>query len=106
MTQASKETLVDIFRNYVASKYPDLLPRQIALLLQCSGRDPSCNTVRALSRELGISKPVITRALNRLEDYSYVIRLDDPTDQRSIYVQVTNSGEAFVEYLTGLFEAM
>src|SRR3546814_20140409 len=54
-------TLVD----YVRSGRPDLTNRQMALMLTVYiGAGP--HTVRGLAEALNVSKPVITRALNKL----------------------------------------
>ena len=54
-------TLID----YVRSGAPDLTNRQMALLMLVY-LTPGPHTVRGLARILGVSKPVVTRALNTL----------------------------------------
>ena len=48
---------------YVRSGQPDLTNRQMALLMLVY-LTPGPHTVRGLAQMLGVSKPVITRALN------------------------------------------
>src|SRR6266513_2999094 len=50
---------------YVRSGEPDLTNRQMALLMLVY-LTPGPHTVRGLARVLGVSKPVVTRALNTL----------------------------------------
>lgn len=85
-------TLVD----YVRSGEPDLTNRQMALLLVvylC----PGPHTVRGLARALNVSKPVVTRALNRLGALGYLRRQRDDADKRNIFVARTPEGADFLE---------
>ena len=50
---------------YVRSGEPDLTNRQMALLMLVY-LTPGPHTVRGLAKVLGVSKPVVTRALNTL----------------------------------------
>lgn len=85
-------TLVD----YVRSGEPDLTNRQMALLLVVYLR-PGPHTVRGLARILNVSKPVVTRALNRLGGLGYLRRQRDDTDKRNIFVAPTTEGADFLE---------
>lgn len=86
------ETLV----NYVKSGQPDLTNRQMALLmLVYETQGP--HTVRGLARALGVSKPVVTRALNTLAALGYLRRERDEADGRNIFVARTNMGAEFLE---------
>lgn len=85
-------TLVD----YVRSGEPDLTNRQMALLLVVYLK-PGPHTVRGLARILNVSKPVITRALNRLGALGYLRRQRDDTDKRNIFVAPTTEGADFLE---------
>ena len=84
-------TLLD----YVRSGQPDLTNRQMALLMvvyQTSGP----HTVRGLARDLNVSKPVITRALNRLSALGYLARQRDDQDRRNVFVAQTQAGADFL----------
>ncbi|HEU0044645.1 MarR family transcriptional regulator [Sphingomonas sp.] len=85
-------TLVD----YVRSGEPDLTNRQMALLMVVY-LDPGPHTVRGLARALNVSKPVVTRALNRLGALGYLRRQRDDSDKRNIFVARTPKGAAFLE---------
>ena len=67
---------------YVRSGQPDLTNRQMALLL-ISYITPGPHTVRSLASQLGVSKPVITRALNTLGSLGYLRRERDDNDRRN-----------------------
>jgi len=58
---------------YVRSGQPDLTNRQMALMLLVY-LTPGPHTVRGLANILGVSKPVITRALNTLGSLGYLRR--------------------------------
>lgn len=86
------KTLVD----YVRSGEPDLTNRQMALLLVVYLM-PGPHTVRGLARILNVSKPVVTRALNRLGALGYLRRQRDDSDKRNIFVAKTTEGAEFLE---------
>ena len=81
---------------YVRSGQPDLTNRQMALLLLVY-LTPGPHTVRGLARLLGVSKPVVTRALNTLGALGYLRRERDQDDRRNVFVVRTNSGADFLE---------
>lgn len=82
--------------DYVRSGEPDLTNRQMALLLVVYLK-PGPHTVRGLARALNVSKPVVTRALNRLGALGYLRRQRDDTDKRNIFVARTTEGAEFLE---------
>lgn len=86
---------------YVRSGEPDLTNRQMALLLVVYLK-PGPHTVRGLAHGLNVSKPVITRALNRLGSLGYLRRQRDEADRRNIFVAPTREGENFLEGFTTL----
>lgn len=74
---------------------PDLSARQMAVLLTVY-RTESPHTVRALASQLKVSKPAITRALDRLEKLELVRRKTDEADRRSVLLQRTVKGSVFL----------
>jgi DNA-binding MarR family transcriptional regulator len=74
---------------------PDLSARQMAILLTIFTQPPP-HTVRGLSVSLNISKPAISRALDRLGQLGIVRRRRDDYDRRSIEVQRTVKGAVFL----------
>ena len=85
-------TLID----YVRSGAADLTNRQMALLLLVY-LTPGPHTVRGLARILGVSKPVVTRALNTLGGLGYLQRERDQDDRRNVFVVRTSDGTNFLE---------
>ena len=77
---------------------PDLTARQLGVFLTCY-LDTEAQTVRGLAAQLNVSKPAITRALDRLAEFDLVRRKDDPRDRRSVLVQRTATGMAFLREL-------
>src|ERR1700689_2770804 len=73
----------------------DLSSRQLGVFLTCYLRDGG-HTVRGLASELNVSKPAITRALDRLGELDLARRKVDPLDRRSVLVQRTMKGAAFL----------
>jgi len=83
--------LVEVVRN----ERPDLTSRQMAVLLTVYlAAGP--HTVRGLAATLNVSKPAITRALDRLGELDLVRRKADDADRRSILVQRTVKGSVFL----------
>ena len=85
--------------SYVRSGEPDLTNRQIALMLLVY-LTPGPHTVRGLASLLGVSKPVITRALNTLGALGYLRRVRDEADRRNVFVAKTNTGQDFLDGFT------
>ncbi len=81
---------------YVRSGEPDLTNRQMALLMMVY-LTPGPHTVRGLARVLGVSKPVVTRALNTLGALGYLRRERDQDDRRNVFVVRTSNGADFLE---------
>lgn len=88
--------------NIVKNKGPDLTARQMALLLRVY-LEPQPHTVRGLARDIGVSKPVITRAIDTLSGAGLVKRVRDEKDKRSVFIQRTVKGAVF---LTDFSEVM
>jgi len=74
---------------------PDLSARQMAIVLRVY-MDEGPHTVRGMAADLGVSKPAITRALDRLQDLGFIRRQKDPEDRRSILVLRTVKGSVFL----------
>jgi DNA-binding MarR family transcriptional regulator len=81
---------------YVRSGEPDLTNRQMALLMLVY-LTPGPHTVRGLAKVLGVSKPVVTRALNTLGGLGYLRRERDQDDRRNVFVVRTKDGAEFLE---------
>lgn len=90
---------LDLWRGAIAESVrrdaPDLSARQMALLLTVYLTPPP-HTVRGLAGTLNISKPAITRALDRLTEFGLVKRKVDEQDRRSVLIQRTVKGSVFL----------
>ena len=80
---------------------PDLTARQLSIFLTTYLQDRD-HTVRGLAAELNVSKPAITRALDRLDSTGLTRRKMDPRDRRSVLVQQTVKGAALLRELRGI----
>ena len=94
----------DVFLALVRAHEPDLSARQITVLITIY-LDPQPHTVRALAAKLGVTKPVITRALNTMGRHGLLTRKRDPEDRRNVLVQRTVDGALFLERLGDLVVA-
>jgi DNA-binding MarR family transcriptional regulator len=80
----------------VQAEKPDLSMRQAAILLTVY-LDPPPHTVRGLAGRLGVSKPVITRALDTMGTLKLVERRRDEADRRNVLIRRTIDGALYVE---------
>jgi DNA-binding MarR family transcriptional regulator len=76
----------------------DLTIRQLAIMLTCY-HEPEPQTVRGLSAALSISRPAVTRGLDRLETEGLVKRQPEPGDNRSVIVAPTKTGSKMLAAL-------
>ena len=96
--QLSRSVLVSLVRD----DRPDLSMRQLAVLLSVY-TIPSPHTVRGLAHALNISKPAVTRALDRLCGLELTRRKRDETDRRNVLVQRTVRGSVYLSEFADLF---
>ena len=94
----------DVLLALVRDDEPDLSARQLTVLITIY-LDPQPHTVRALAAKLGVTKPVITRALDTMGRHGLVTRKRDPADRRNVLVQRTVNGALFLERLGDLVVA-
>ncbi|MGH7057608.1 MAG: MarR family transcriptional regulator [Acetobacteraceae bacterium] len=104
-SMSSADQMVGVLRETVVALVrrdgPDLSARQLGVFLTCYLQDGG-HTVRGLAAELDVSKPAITRALDRLGELDLARRKVDPADRRSVLVQRTLKGAAFLRDLRAI----
>lgn len=83
---------------------PDLTARQMALLLTVYTSDGP-HTVRGLAESLKISKPAVTRALDRLSELDFARRKRDEADRRNVLIQRTVKGSVFLSEFAAIIVA-
>lgn len=96
--------LSDTIVRLVRRAKPDLSARQLAIFLTCY-LELQGQTVRGLAESLKLSRPAITRALDRLAQFDLVRRKPDQLDRRSIVILRTTSGNAFLRELRSIMNA-
>ena len=79
----------------VRSEDTDLTQRQQTVFLKVYLAEAE-QTVRGLAGFAGVSKPAITRALDRLAEFDLIRRKTDPADRRSVLVQQTGRGKVYL----------
>ncbi len=99
---------LDLWRRVIVKSVrldaPDLTARQMALLLSVYMTPPP-HTVRGLADTLKVSKPAITRAIDRLGDMELLRRKTDEEDRRSVLIQRTVRGSVFLREYAELITA-
>jgi DNA-binding MarR family transcriptional regulator len=95
------EISLAMVREPKATAAPDFTLRQLAVLLTIYLDHPP-HTVRGLARKLGVTKPVITRALDAMGKQAVVTRRRDEGDRRNVIVQRTVKGALYVETLADM----
>lgn len=94
-TQPALALWYQVMVQTVRGEGPDLSARQMAVLLTVY-LTPAPHTVRGLSAALNVSKPAISRALDRLGALEFLRRKTDPADRRNILVQRTVKGSVYL----------
>ncbi len=97
LTAILRDTIVGTVRR----DGPDLSARQFAVMLICY-IEAGPHTVRGLAARLDISKPAVTRSLDRLEELSLARRVVDPADRRSVLIQRTREGTSHMSAVRAL----
>lgn len=97
--EAGMRAALDVWRQALVTTVrqdrPDLTARQLAVLLTVYLTAPP-HTVRGLATTLNVSKPAITRALDRLGTFGFVKRKLDDADKRNVLVQRTVKGSVYL----------
>ncbi len=88
----------DVALAMVRDDEPDLSVRQMCILLTIYLEAPP-HTVRDLAKKLGVTKPVITRALDTMGKMELVSRRRDEKDRRNVLIQRTVKGALYLERL-------
>jgi DNA-binding MarR family transcriptional regulator len=84
----------------VAGEGPDLSARQLAVLLRVAEKPNPALGVKELAEQLGVSKPAITRAMDRLiDEHEFLKRTPHPMDRRKIEASLAPKGEAYIAFL-------
>ena len=103
--QMNQDDALDIWRDALSESVrgdgPDLSSRQMAILLIVYTSAPP-HTVRGLAAGLRISKPAVTRAIDRLSGLGFARRIQDEADKRSILIQRTVKGAVFLSEFADL----
>ncbi|MDA0662631.1 MAG: MarR family transcriptional regulator [Proteobacteria bacterium] len=105
MEQLSSTEVLNLWRGALVESVrrdaPDLTARQLALLLTVY-LTPAPHTVRGLAETLNVSKPAVTRALDKLGTLEMIRRKRDEDDHRSILVQRTVKGSVYLSEFSDL----
>lgn len=107
-TIMTPERLLGILRDTIVGTVrrdgPDLSARQFGVFLITYLEDGP-HTVRGLAARLEVSKPAITRSLDRLAELGLAKRAPDLRDRRSVLVIRTRRGNDFLADLRGYLAA-
>jgi DNA-binding MarR family transcriptional regulator len=105
---ATTDKLLAVLRDTIVGTVrrdgPDLSARQFGVFLITYIEDGP-HTVRGLAARLDVSKPAITRSLDRLAELGLTKRGPDPRDRRSVLVQRTRKGTDFLSDVRSLLLA-
>jgi DNA-binding MarR family transcriptional regulator len=106
--ELSEIQALDLWRRAIVASVridvPDLSARQMSLVLTVYLTPPP-HTVRGLAAALNVSKPAITRAIDRLSELGVVRRKRDENDRRSVLIKRTVKGSVFLREFGGLVVA-
>lgn len=85
----------------VRGETPDLSMRQMAVMLMVYNSD-TLFSVKDLAKELNLSKPAVTRALDRLDELNFAHRHVNPNDRRMVQVKRADGGGRFMQTIASL----
>lgn len=91
--------MADYIKTVIASCQAghDYTTRQMAVLAVVGrGKNSPPKRFKEVAVELGISKPAVTRASQRLEEDKLLRRVETPTDRRQVDLALTDAGKAFL----------
>ena len=92
---------LDVITAIMATEH-DFSVRQIGVLLTCAETEGSFDRqVHRLADKMVLSRPVICRAADRLEDAGFIERQGLPGDKRACVLQVTKRGHQFIQQIYG-----
>lgn len=94
----------DVAMSQIRQDSRDLTLRQMGILLHIYMRPPP-HTVRGLAATFGVTKPVITRALDTMGAMGLVDRVRDELDRRNVLIKRTVGGALYLEKLGDLIIA-
>ena len=101
----SATSALDLWRRALVASVrqdaPDLSARQLAVMLTVYLTNPP-HTVRGLAAALNVSKPAITRALDRLSALGFIRRKTDSSDRRNVLIQRTVKGSVYLSEFADL----
>lgn len=108
MAMSERQSL-DLWRravsSYVRTCELDLSARQQAIFMTVA-LQAGPHTVRGIAADLNLAKPAVTRAIDTLEKAGFVRRRRDENDLRSIFVERTPAGMAWLrEFSTFIMAA-
>ncbi|MEE2878078.1 MAG: MarR family transcriptional regulator [Pseudomonadota bacterium] len=107
MAMSERQTL-DLWRravsSYVRTCELDLSARQQAIFMTVA-LSAGPHTVRGIAADLNLAKPAVTRALDMLEKAGFVRRRRDHNDLRSIFIERTPAGMAWLREFSGFIQA-
>jgi DNA-binding MarR family transcriptional regulator len=104
MIEAGLEAFSHIVATLVRRQEGDLTLRQISVLLRCFS--VKGQTVRGLASYLNISKPAVTRSLDKLEAMELLERKTDQSDRRSVLISVTQKGNKYVSNISTIVKSL
>lgn len=85
----------DVTLNNVRGDGPELSPRQLVILTTVY-LETGPHTIRSLALKMDLTKSPIARAIDRLEAQKLLRRCADPRDKRSIIIERTPLGTAYL----------
>ncbi len=95
----SADTILKVLRDFILSLVRrdglDLTSRQLSIFLAVY-LEEGPHTIRGIALRLDVSKPAVSRSVDRLETLKLTKRAPDPLDRRSVLVVRTRQGQEFL----------
>ena len=83
----------------------DITAAQFSVMNQIkSSKEPI--TAAEIAQRLGSDRPTISEIINRLEKKGMIVKLDNPKDKRSFYLQISEKSSQFVDEITKITDQL
>jgi DNA-binding MarR family transcriptional regulator len=89
LIRATRAMTVELAKRLHARGYKELRPSYIGLL---GNLDTTGTRLGALARRMGVSRQATSQLLEQIEESGFVVRADDPNDQRGVIVRHSARG--------------
>ena len=83
----------------------DITAAQFSVINQIKS-SKECITAAEIAQRLGSDRPTISEIISRLEKKGMIVKLDNPKDKRSFYLEISEESSQFVDVITKITDQL